>query len=255
MPEFIPKILPILLYSLPLAQSEAKESIYWLYGEYLQESPDFIKWAPDVLRMAASSFKTETVQVKHQMLNFAIKFKSTSVESSMTSQMIDSLFDYLYQLAKFDENYDVRDKARFISALLKGYTSHLSFILHSKKPNCNYKPLDSGFYKENEFLLGSLSHLTGKLVNGYVSLSDFSLQPIKTVRVLEKKDEISFNSNVHSNVHSNLESNLESVQSNKTNQGMNLDEFLASSESESESDEDSEDETDEEVDSQDEIDQ
>lgn len=83
----------------------ARASILWLIGEYSERIP---KIAPDVLRKLAKSFCDEEDIVKLQTLNLAVKL------AVINSKNITLLVQYVLNLAKYDQNYDIRDRARFL---------------------------------------------------------------------------------------------------------------------------------------------
>lgn len=87
----------------------ARASIAWLVGEYSAAVPNV---APDILRKLAKSFRDEQDIVKMQVLNLGAKLHLTN------SQQTTPIFLYVLDLAKFDMNYDIRDRARLMRMLL-----------------------------------------------------------------------------------------------------------------------------------------
>ncbi|EPQ15290.1 AP-3 complex subunit beta-2 [Myotis brandtii] len=87
----------------------ARASILWLIGEYCEHVP---KIAPDVLRKMAKSFTAEEDIVKLQVINLAAKLYLTN------SKQTKLLTQYVLSLAKYDQNYDIRDRARFTRQLI-----------------------------------------------------------------------------------------------------------------------------------------
>jgi AP-3 complex subunit beta len=83
----------------------AKAAILWVMGEYCERVP---KIAPDVLRKMAKTFAAEEPQVKMQTINLAAKLCLTNPEQCSL------LAQYVFNLAKYDANYDIRDRARFM---------------------------------------------------------------------------------------------------------------------------------------------
>lgn len=74
---------------------------------------DTIKeYAPDILRQLAKDFPTETDAAKVQILNLAAKLMFTNPEQSAL------IAQYIFHMAKFDLNYDIRDKARIMRFML-----------------------------------------------------------------------------------------------------------------------------------------
>jgi AP-3 complex subunit beta len=88
----------------------ARASILWLIGEYSNIVP---KLAPDVLRQTAKTFCDEQDIVKLQIINLAIKMFCTT-KTSTSNNKTHLLIQYVLNLAKYDQNYDIRDRARFL---------------------------------------------------------------------------------------------------------------------------------------------
>ena len=89
--------------------ASARAAILWVVGEYCDRIPNI---APDVLRKMAKSFCSEADIVKLQILNLAVKLLLTN------PQQTTLLTQYVLNLAKYDMNYDIRDRARFLRAVL-----------------------------------------------------------------------------------------------------------------------------------------
>ncbi|KAK7891775.1 hypothetical protein WMY93_023738 [Mugilogobius chulae] len=121
----------------------ARASILWLIGEYCEHVP---KIAPDVLRKMAKSFTNEEDIVKLQILNLAAKLYLTN------SKQTKLLTQYVLNLAKYDQNYDIRDRARFIRQLIVPTEKSGALSKYAKKLFLALKPapvLESPF-KESD---------------------------------------------------------------------------------------------------------
>lgn len=163
-----------------VAIPSARASILWLIGEY---SDRVSKLAPDVLRKMATSFCDEESVVKLQIINLAVKLYLTN------QKQVALLVQYVLNLAKYDQNYDIRDRARFLRTLIlnnencPNLAKHLKKILLASKP----APVLQSIYKDSDqYQLGTLSHMINMRVNGYVELPGFpSEAPDPTVRNIE----------------------------------------------------------------------
>ncbi|XP_066448541.1 AP-3 complex subunit beta-2 isoform X5 [Eleutherodactylus coqui] len=145
----------------------ARASILWLIGEYCEHVP---KIAPDVLRKMAKSFTNEEDIVKLQTINLAAKLYLTN------SKQTKLLTQYVLNLAKYDQNYDIRDRTRFIRQLLVPTEKSGALSKHAKKLFLAQKPapiLESPFKDRDHFQLGSLSHLLNAKAVGYQELPDW----------------------------------------------------------------------------------
>lgn len=79
------------------------------------------EWAPDVLRKAAAFFTKETPYVKLQIVSLAAKL----LVLCPSDRTLGLLNRYVLSLARYDLNFDVRDRARMLGSLLSGVTSAL----------------------------------------------------------------------------------------------------------------------------------
>uniref|UniRef100_A0A3B4WDP5 AP-3 complex subunit beta n=1 Tax=Seriola lalandi dorsalis TaxID=1841481 RepID=A0A3B4WDP5_SERLL len=162
----------------------ARASILWLIGEYCEHVP---KIAPDVLRKMAKSFTNEEDIVKLQIINLAAKLYLTN------SKQTKLLTQYVLNLAKYDQNYDIRDRARFIRQLIVPTEKSGALSKYAKKLFLALKPapvLESPF-KRDHFQLGSLSHLLNAKAGGYQELPDWpEAAPDPSVRNVEVKESV-----------------------------------------------------------------
>ncbi|XP_069621851.1 AP-3 complex subunit beta-2 isoform X4 [Ranitomeya imitator] len=158
----------------------ARASILWLIGEYCEHVP---KIAPDVLRKMAKSFTNEEDIVKLQTINLAAKLYLTN------SKQTKLLTQYVLNLAKYDQNYDIRDRTRFIRQLIVPTEKSGALSKHAKKLFLAQKPapiLESPFKDRDHFQLGSLSHLLNAKAVGYQELPDWPDEaPDPSVRNVE----------------------------------------------------------------------
>lgn len=121
----------------------ARASILWLIGEY---SEHVQKFAPDVLRKFAQTFGQEETIVKLQVLTLGAKLYLVNPQQTRL------LFQYVLNLASYDLNYDIRDRARLFERLLvTGKKSDLNSkakdVLLSAKPAPTLVPNCEGMYE------------------------------------------------------------------------------------------------------------
>uniref|UniRef100_A0A9J8AY85 AP-3 complex subunit beta n=1 Tax=Cyprinus carpio carpio TaxID=630221 RepID=A0A9J8AY85_CYPCA len=163
----------------------ARASILWLIGEYCEHVP---KIAPDVLRNMAKTFTNEEDIVKLQIINLAAKLYLTN------SKQTKLLTQYVLNLAKYDQNYDIRDRARFIRQLIVPTDKSGALSKYAKKLFLALKPapvLQSTFKDRDHFQLGSLSHLLNAKAAGYQELPDWPESvPDPSVRNVEQEEVI-----------------------------------------------------------------
>ncbi|XP_042681702.1 AP-3 complex subunit beta-1 isoform X2 [Centrocercus urophasianus] len=158
----------------------ARASILWLIGEYCERVP---KIAPDVLRKTAKSFINEDDLVKLQILNLGAKLYLTN------SKQTKLLTQYVLNLGKYDQSYDIRDRTRFIRQLIVPNEKSGALSKYAKKIFLAQKPaplLESPFKDRDHFQLGTLSHTLNSRATGYLELSDWpEVAPDPAVRNVE----------------------------------------------------------------------
>uniref|UniRef100_A0A5F9DQN8 AP-3 complex subunit beta n=1 Tax=Oryctolagus cuniculus TaxID=9986 RepID=A0A5F9DQN8_RABIT len=158
----------------------ARASILWLIGENCERVP---KIAPDVLRKMAKSFTSEDDLVKLQILNLGAKLYLTN------SKQTKLLTQYILNLGKYDQNYDIRDRTRFIRQLIVPNEKSGALSKYAKKIFLAQKPaplLESPFKDRDHFQLGTLSHTLNTKAAGYLELSNWpEVAPDPSVRNVE----------------------------------------------------------------------
>lgn len=158
----------------------ARASILWLIGEYCERVP---KIAPDVLRKTAKTFTNEDDLVKLQILNLATKLYLTN------SKQTKLLTQYILNLGKYDQNYDIRDRTRFVRQLIVPNEKSGALSKYAKRIFLAQKPapvLESPFKDRDRFQLGTLSHTLNAKASGYLALSDWPEEaPDPSVRNVE----------------------------------------------------------------------
>lgn len=155
----------------------ARAAILWLIGEYNERVP---KIAPDVLRKLAKTFVDEADVVKLQVLNLAVKLFLTNADQT------NLLCQYIFNLARFDENYDIRDRARFLKQFIFPTNENSVLARNARKIFLAKKPapsLESKHENREQFQLGSLSHYINMRATGYHDLPGFpEVAPDQSVR-------------------------------------------------------------------------
>nr|XP_044989374.1 AP-3 complex subunit beta-1 isoform X2 [Jaculus jaculus] len=163
-----------------IAVPVARASILWLIGENCERVP---RIAPDVLRKMAKSFTSEDDLVKLQILNLGAKLYLTN------SKQTKLLTQYILNLGKYDQNYDIRDRTRFIRQLIVPNEKSGALSKYAKKIFLAQKPaplLESPFKERDHFQLGTLSHTLNIRASGYLELSNWpEVAPDPSVRNVE----------------------------------------------------------------------
>lgn len=122
--------------------------------------------------------------VKLQVLNLAVKLYLTNQTQT------ELLCQYVFNLARYDTNYDIRDRARFLRQFIFPANEKPTILSkNARKIFLSAKPapaLQSKHTGRDQFQLGSLSHYLNMTVSGYNDLPIFpEIAPDPTVRNVE----------------------------------------------------------------------
>ncbi|KAG0165709.1 AP-3 complex subunit beta-2 [Apophysomyces sp. BC1015] len=166
----------------------ARANIIWLIGQHAETLP---KVGPDALRQAVKNFTNENHATKLQILTLSAKL--VCLNPSHTT--LDNLNQYVLNLARYDLNYDVRDRARFLRVLtlptsdqqspgLEVLKQQLKRVLMSDKE----PPVTENTVQyDAEYSVGSLSMLANQPLPGYEPLPDYPTErPDPSVRDVEE---------------------------------------------------------------------
>ncbi|XP_058109641.1 AP3-complex subunit beta-A isoform X2 [Magnolia sinica] len=94
----------------------ARAMIVWIVGEYGFVGQNICKILPTILKYLAWCFTKEDMEAKHQILNTATKVVLCAQGEDLYT--FKRVLNYVLELAKYDVNYDIRDRARVINKLL-----------------------------------------------------------------------------------------------------------------------------------------
>ena len=165
-----------------ISTPQARATIVWIVAEFCFRNEYARKMAPDVLRKIAQSFVNEHDLVKLQALNLAAKLHLTLIgdggESNNNSGVglnldrLKLLISYIFNLAKYDMNYDVRDRGRLLRQLLNDLNLAKQILLVPKQvPNVSQRCMVSVFSSAASSGTAS-SMITSNEANLVTSISD-----------------------------------------------------------------------------------
>ncbi|KAL2541700.1 AP3-complex subunit beta-A [Abeliophyllum distichum] len=162
----------------------ARAMIIWMVGEYNNVGGVIPKILPTLFKYLAGRFTLEAVETKLQILNACTKVLLRAKGEDLS--ILRKIVGYLFELAKCDFSYDVRDRARILKNLLshrigspyleevkdQPEIEDLAHVLtesifggQTKPPSC--EPLSYRFY-----LPGSLSQIVLHAAPGYEPLPE-----------------------------------------------------------------------------------
>ncbi|CAM9735029.1 unnamed protein product, partial [Hapterophycus canaliculatus] len=182
-----------------LAQPGARASIIWTLGEYHHHIAGV---ATDVLRVLAKAFPELEEEVKMQVLTFAVKLALRQPDDVR----VQSLASFVLEMARFDLSHDLRDRARFMTAMLglatadEGVDEAALLALNAKAgqvllkrrlPPTSHRG-DGGTSSAaagSHLVLGTLSAIVGHPIHGYLPMPDWcSVQPDSSLREPPKEE-------------------------------------------------------------------
>lgn len=211
----------------------AKATVLWILAEFCDKNIKAYQLSPDILRLVAKTFINEVEIVKLQAINLAAKVYLTTCYfetcknyfTADDKERIKLLINYIFNLAKYDLNYDVRDRARFLRQLLNKSNTNTGLLLAQKilmapknifidnnnkskdeqndPPSINLDPtkedaeqtktLPSLVNGMSKYRIGTLSHFVGKAVHNYEELPDFPTErpdPSTRNNKVEEEDDV-----------------------------------------------------------------
>ncbi|KAF9522067.1 adaptin N terminal region-domain-containing protein [Crepidotus variabilis] len=172
-----------------IKHAQARACVVWLVGQYGASEekglgPEGLAdWAPDVLRKLAKSFAGEASLVKLQVITLASKL----FVLSPNDKTLGLLAKYVFSQARYDVNYDVRDRARMLSSLLVGVGLEANGVDREERAGVVLRREqvrlvlfegkavagEEHSVGDHKALVGSLSRVTGKSMQGDEILPDW----------------------------------------------------------------------------------
>ncbi|EAY07231.1 Adaptin N terminal region family protein [Trichomonas vaginalis G3] len=157
----------------------ARSAVLSIVGDMHPIHPEF---APVLLKCIAKHFGEEPSEVRLQALTLAAKIFSTGKSDSKIPM-------YIIQLGMRDQEFDVRDRARFLDALLTTSSKNISDrVQHLLFPERKAPTWTSNETRFMNYQIGTLSHLFEREVDGYEGLPDWAPEdqlPDESVRYVK----------------------------------------------------------------------
>ena len=169
---------------LVIKDPQARAAVLSIVGDMHKIHPEF---APQLLKIIAKHFTEEPAEVRLQALTLSAKLISFGTESKVPL--------YVLKLGERDQEYDVRDRARFLCALIETkapeIASKLQGLLFPERSAPNWSVNDNF---GTEFQIGTLSHFFNRELDGYEGLPDWAPEdeiPDESVRYSKAQASIS----------------------------------------------------------------
>ncbi|KAH0788093.1 Adaptin N terminal region family protein [Histomonas meleagridis] len=162
-----------------IKEPRARAAVLSIVGDMYDTHPEF---APQLLRHVANNFLEELGPVKLQALTLSAKLISSGIDSKVPL--------YVLKIGERDSEYDVRDRAKFLLALISNSSSeikdNLKNLLFPKRLPPQWTNIDNGC---SEFQIGTFSHYFNRAVGDYEPLPDWAPEselPDESVRAQAK---------------------------------------------------------------------
>lgn len=155
----------IKLVEFRIVGGNALAAAIWLIAEHGASKPRSVP----ILACMVENFDEEDELVKLQLLTLAVKL-------SIAQPEVLPLAQYVLTLARYDNSYDVRDRARMLRKFIDPEEREKSRLLkHAAEIFLAEKPapvMESKFKDRQQYTLGTLSHYVGHKTSGYIPLPD-----------------------------------------------------------------------------------
>ncbi|KAH9491057.1 AP-3 complex subunit beta-2 [Dermatophagoides farinae] len=220
-----------------ISTPQARATIVWIVAEFCHRNRHARRLAPNVLLQIAKSFCHEHDLVKLQAMNLAAKLSITMIDDNVNDdgcgqqintnlepldidrERLKSLISYVFNLAKYDLNYDVRDRGRFLKHLIGDpLLARRLLLMPKQQPNVSQRnhllvqqqqqiapdvimadqlppPPTVAIHQQqcltmlassndsSRYRFGTLSHFLGKRMQDYEELPDYpTIAPDSNVR-------------------------------------------------------------------------
>jgi len=170
----------------------ARAAVVWMAGGDFGQGPEtgmavlapehalkLDQLAPEVLRRVAATFVEETSATKLQLITSVTKQRLTQPGNAQLA----ALHRYVISVARYDQDYDVRDRARYLRMLVppegddvtpSALSAHSQAILLCSKP---HPPLPTLAEFRCNYTMGTLSFMVQHAAPAYFALAPHPLRP------------------------------------------------------------------------------
>ncbi|WVQ74636.1 hypothetical protein IAR50_004237 [Cryptococcus sp. DSM 104548] len=188
---------------------KARASVFWLVGQFAALDPSLESskqglgwegvalWVPDVLRKGVKGFKDEGTAAKLQIVTLMTKI-TVLVPAN---KQLELMGQYLWGMARYDADWDVRDRARFLYSLLRGVRAEkpvngdgpaeeeedtggvilrreqVKFVVLNRQPTSVDTELSVRKGTAQSFEVATTSRIAGKKLKGYEELQEWTDDP------------------------------------------------------------------------------
>ncbi|KAG5489692.1 hypothetical protein GH5_00572 [Leishmania sp. Ghana 2012 LV757] len=159
-----------------ITEPSAVATILWLIGENISKHPSIAAAAPDCFRVFAKRFASLTSEEKRQVLALGCKVWVHLRGNSEIAERFRLVYHYVAELAKYDDDYAIRDEERLTEATFDRQSNTFAGV---RTALLREKPLPdvSDPYAERTGLeIGTFSQLLGSAVRVYDPLPTWATE-------------------------------------------------------------------------------
>jgi AP-3 complex subunit beta len=141
----------------------ARAAVLSIVGDMHETHPDV---GPTLLRYVAQNFASQNGEVRLQAMTLAAKLLAVGTTSEIPL--------YLLKICERDAEFDVRDRAKFLLALIENKSEKIRSRLRSLLFPPRQEPNWSGVERPNQYTIGTFSQLFDRALGGYDPLPDWA---------------------------------------------------------------------------------
>jgi AP-3 complex subunit beta len=167
--KIVRQLAKLLIIEDGIEESSARSSIVWLVGEFHEVLSEV---SPDILRILAAGFTSESTETKTQIMNFAIKLSLLLPEDDT----VQVLMTYVLELSRYDSDTDLRDRSRVMTAMMGLAPSSGNEEADSGAAGASGSGAQSSSAVDENALYELTEHAPGKFFSDLFSISTLQLR-------------------------------------------------------------------------------
>lgn len=159
-----------------ITESSAVATILWLTGENISRHPSMAAAAPDCFRVFAKRFGGLTSEVKRQVLTLGCKVWVHLQGNSELSERLKRVYHYVAELAKYDDDYIIRDEERLIEATFDRQSDTFAGVQTALLREKPLPDVNDPYADRAGLEIGTFSQLLGSTVRIYDPLPTWATE-------------------------------------------------------------------------------
>lgn len=160
-----------------VTEPSAVATILWLAGENIARHASMAAAAPDCFRVFAKRFGSLTSEVKREVLTLGCKVWVHLQGNSELADRFRSVYHYVAELAKYDDDYSIRDEERLTEATFDRQSDTFTAVRTTLLRDKPLPDVSDPYAERAGQELGTFSQLLGPSVRGCGALPDWATSP------------------------------------------------------------------------------